>query len=129
LVSKLALCPVAPFLTGERLAASGEWEKAADSLEAQAAGTEDAWLAQCFAQRARDLRDGKGSSKALVLDSRFLVEIASHLAVKTARDSAASKQMGKWIDAARIFGQVLRQKIPWPATATREESTNSLGVP
>jgi hypothetical protein len=104
--------PVATFLTGEKLAANGEWEKAAESLEARVAGTEDEWIAKQFAQRARELRDGKGSTKALVLDARFLIELAAHATVKTAKNSAAAKRLEAWIEEAKQFGQKLREKVP-----------------
>ncbi len=104
--------PVAAFLTGERLAANGEWEKAADSLEARAAGTEDEWIARRLAQRARDLRDGRGTTKALVLDARFLVELSAHATAKTARNSATGRKLGEWVEEAKVFGAQLRQRIP-----------------
>lgn len=105
--------PIAIYLTGEKLAATGEWEKAASSLEARAAGTEDEWIAQRLAQRARDLRDGKGSTKSLVLDARFLLEFAAHATAKTARNSVAGKKLGEWIEGAKAFGQELRSNIPF----------------
>jgi len=105
--------PLAIYLTGEKLAATGEWEKAADSLAARAAGTEDEWIAQRLAQRARDLRDGKGSAKALVLDARFLVEFAAHATAKTARNSAAGKKLSEWLEGAKAFGQELRSSVPF----------------
>jgi hypothetical protein len=114
--------PVAVFLTGEKLAANGEWEQAADSLEAQVAGTENEWLARRFAQRARDLRDGKGSAKALVLDSRFLAEVTAHYAMKAAGNSAAGKKVGEAVDTAKTFGQGLLQKIPMLGSGTNAES-------
>jgi hypothetical protein len=104
--------PLAVFLTGERLAANGEWEQAAISLEARAAGTDEEWIAKRFAQRARDLRDGKGSAKALVMDREFLTEVVIHFAAKGAKDSEAGRKLGEIVDAARSFGQELRQKLP-----------------
>ncbi len=104
--------PVAVFLTGERLAASGEWIKAADSLEARAAGTPDEWLAQRLAQRARDLRDGKGSAKALVLDPVFLLEVAARATAKTARDFAVAQKLERLVAEAKIFGKRVAEKLP-----------------
>ncbi|MCL2641322.1 MAG: hypothetical protein FWD53_10785, partial [Phycisphaerales bacterium] len=48
--------PITVYLTGERLAADGQWEKAADSLETALAGTKDKWLAAAIAERARVIR-------------------------------------------------------------------------
>jgi hypothetical protein len=104
--------PIAVFLTGEKLAANGEWEKAAQSLETQAAGSKDEWIAGRLAQRARDLRDGKGTTKALMLDARFLVEMAAHLILREASDSAAFKKVETAVEQAKTFGRELRDKLP-----------------
>jgi len=116
--------PLAAYLTGEKLAANGEWEKAAVSLEARAAGTEDEWIAQRLAQRARDLRDGKGTTKALVLDTRFLAQLAVHATVKTARNSAAGKRLGEFVEGAKTFGQQLRERVPLLGGAGAEKSSS-----
>jgi hypothetical protein len=104
--------PLVVFLTGERLAAKGEWEKAANSLETQAAGAKDEWLAKLLAQRARDLRDGRGSAKALVLDGQFLTDMAAHYTLNAAKNSAAAKKLGAAVDEAKAFGRELWQKMP-----------------
>ena len=115
--------PLAIYLTGEKLAATGAWEKAADSLEARAAGTEDQWIAQRLAQRARDLRDGKGSTKSLVLNAHFLVEFAAHATAKTARNSSAGKKLSDWLDGAEAFGQALRSSVPFLGSAADAKSS------
>ena len=103
--------PVAVFLTGERLAASGEWVKAADSLEAQAAGTDDEEIARLLAQRARDLRDGKGNTKALLVDDGFLLKIAVHSLMRTAKSSAAAEKLEQLVDEAAAFAKGLTEKL------------------
>ena len=105
--------PVAVFLTGERLAANGEWEKAAGSLETLAAGTEDEWLVRRFAQRAREFRDGKGSTKALVFDSRFLFQMGAHMTVKAAKSSTVGQRSAEFLDEASVFGKDLLKKVPF----------------
>jgi hypothetical protein len=117
--------PWAVFLTGEKLAANGEWEKAADSLEAKAAGTEDAWLARRLAQRARDLRDGKGSTKALVFDARFLLEVLPRITVSAAKKSESAKKVGAVLDEAKTFAEELRQKLPLLGTQPASGSSRS----
>jgi len=102
--------PVVVFLTGERLAANGEWEKAAVSLETKAAGTENEWIARRLAQRARDLRDGKGTAKALVLDSRFLAEMTAHYVAKAS--GQPGKKLEEAVTAAKEFGRSLVEKLP-----------------
>jgi Flp pilus assembly protein TadD len=49
--------PVSIFLTGERLAANGEYEKAADSMEDLVRDPDQKWLAKRVSARARELRD------------------------------------------------------------------------
>ena len=115
--------PLVVYLTGEKLAANGEWEKAAASLEAQAAGCQDEWLAKLLAQRARDLRDGKGSAKALVLDGRFLTEAAAHYTLNAAKNSVAAKRLGAAVDEAKAFGRELWQRVPLPETPAGEETS------
>ena len=109
--------PLMVYLTGEQLAANGEWEKAAASLEAQAAGSQDAWLAKLLARRARDLQDGQGSAKTLLLDGQFLTEVAAHFTINAAQNSAAAKQLGAAVEEARAFGRELWRKAPPPGNA------------
>jgi hypothetical protein len=99
--------PLLGFLTGEKLAANGEWEKAAESLEARAAGSGDEWLAGRLAQRARELRDGKGSTKGFVMDAWFLVQFAAHCAVTEGTNSAAAKKLAAAVAEAGVFGRNL----------------------
>lgn len=104
--------PLTVYLTGEKLAATGEWENAATSLEKSVAGTGNEWIAQRLAARARELRDGQGSKKAFVLDARFLVQAAAQHAIKLTGESAAGRKTRELLDQATAFGQELRQKLP-----------------
>ena len=104
--------PMLVFLTGEKLAANGEWEKAAESLEANAAGTENEWLAKRLAQRARELRDGEGSTKAFAMDARFLIPFAAECLATRAKDSTAAKKLAEVVEEAKSFGNDLRQQLP-----------------
>lgn len=103
--------PVSVYLTGERLAANGEWEKAADSLEASAANAKDKWFAERLSQRARALRDGKGSSKSLVLDAGFLIDISAHYVGEAAKDSEAARKLESLWDEAGATGKRLVEKL------------------
>lgn len=114
--------PLTVYLTGEKLAANGEWEKAAESLEKSAAGTGNEWTAQKVAERARELRDGKGSRKAFVLDARFLLQAAAQHAIKQAGETAASRKTRELLEQVRTFGQELRQKLPLPGAPTKGEA-------
>ena len=117
--------PALTFLTGERLAATGEWEKAAASLEASAAGTEDAWIASRLAQRARELRDGKGSAKAFVLDSRFLVPFAARSLASQMEQSAAAKKLEEVMAEAKAFGSNLLQRLSLQGIAGQSTATQT----
>lgn len=103
--------PILVFLTGEKLAANGEWEKAAESLETRAAGTQDEWVAKRLAQRARELRDGRGSTKAFAMDARFLLSFAAHGLATSVKNSEAGKKLQEAMEEARTFGQNLRQRL------------------
>jgi hypothetical protein len=116
--------PLVVFLTSEKLAANGEWEKAANSLEALAAGIKDEGMVKLLAQRARDLRDGKGGTQALALDARFLVQVAAHCAYTAAKDSAAGRRLGEAFDEAVAFGRNLRSSLPLFGGAGADVSTN-----
>lgn len=104
--------PIVVYLTGERLAATGDWEKAADSMEASATTAEDKWFAQRLAQRARELRDGRGSKQRLALDPKFLFEVTTHLAVTKARNSEAARKLERLHTEAGAFGKRLLEKLP-----------------
>jgi hypothetical protein len=116
--------PLLVYLTGEKLAANGEWEEAAVSLEIQAAGSKDEWAAKLLAQRARDLRDGKGSAKALVLDGRLITDFAVHYAANAARNSTAGRKLGEAIDGARSLGRDLWQKAASAGGAAPEPESS-----
>jgi hypothetical protein len=103
--------PITVYLTGERLAANGEWEKAADRMDAIAVTAEDKWLAERFAERARDLRDGKGSTESLILDPQFLTDIAVHYVTKKAKSSEAAAKLDALFDSATAMGKRLVNKL------------------
>lgn len=104
--------PATIFLTGEQLAASGEYEQAADSLEKFAAGTEHEWLAAKIAARARELRDERGAAQPLLTDTTFVSEFVLHSVVETAKQSEAAAKAQSSIETARQFGQRMLKQIP-----------------
>ena len=117
--------PVCVFLTGERLAAGGEHEKAAQSLEALAAGTDREWLARVIAKRARELRDERGDARPLLHDTAFLRDVVGRYVLETARDSEAMQAVRGWVASARGFGSRLLEQLPGvgrdPSTQERPE--------
>jgi hypothetical protein len=104
--------PVAVFLTGERLAASGEWEKAAESLESASRGMEHDWLAKRIAQRAREVRDSRGTTEPLVLDKRFAVGLALEFLGRVAAKSEAGRRITSWLKSTDSASTALPQVEP-----------------
>jgi len=116
--------PLVVYLTGEKLAAGGEWERAADSLEASVAGTKDEWMAQRLAERARELRDGRGSTKAFVLDARFLIPFVARGVSAQAENSSIGKNSSSAVEQAKSFGKTLLDnfKLPGGENSTKAET-------
>ena len=112
---------VTVYLTGERLAANGDWEKAAQSLEAGAANTPDSWLAGRLAERARALRDGKGSARSMVLDPKFLIEVSFHYAVQNAKTSEAAAKLESYYEQSAVMGKQIMEKLPFGKGDTKPQ--------
>jgi hypothetical protein len=105
--------PIVVYLTGERLAANGEWEKAAESMEAKALSSDEQWIAEKLARRARELRDGKGSKQSLFLDPRFLFDISIHYCARKAKSTeAANKLKGLWGYATATGKRLIESEAP-----------------
>lgn len=104
--------PVAVFLTGERLAENGEYEKAAGCLEEASKGTEGEWLAGRMAKRARDLRDHPGESPSLVHDPEFQREVVLHYLGVAAKRSPAGAKASLALGAAERIGKQVFSYFP-----------------
>jgi tetratricopeptide (TPR) repeat protein len=91
--------PAVVFVTGERLAADGQYEKAAQSLEKSAQGTRQQWLAEILAARAREIRDGKSDARSLIADPKLLLEVTIRGLTESGKDALAAT-IAKWRDAA-----------------------------
>lgn len=111
--------PVAIYLTGERLAATGEYEKAADSLEHACRGTKHEWLAKRIAERARDLRDRKEKAEPLLTEFGFVREVAVQYVWEAANESEAAARVRKGIATAREFGEKMLASLPGSDAPTR----------
>ena len=107
---------VSVFLTGERLAAEGQYEKAADSLEQAARGTQHQWLAERITQRARQLRDDEGEAEPLLTDKRFMCEVALHYIGEAAKQSEAAESLQQSVAAAKQFGNNMLEHLPGVGT-------------
>jgi hypothetical protein len=95
--------PAAVYLTGERLAATGEREKAAASLEASMAGTKEEWIAKRIAERARQVRDGTGPAEPLIHDPAFLRDLLLRQLWEAAKASPKARPLKALVDAAAPF--------------------------
>lgn len=106
--------PLAVFLTGERLAAEGEYEKAAESLDAGArsGGGGDGWLAKRLSERAREIRDRKGGAEPLICDAGFVSEVALHYLGEAAGKSEPAKKLKGTLDSAGGFCTELLGRLP-----------------
>ncbi len=104
--------PVAVYLTGERLAASGERERAAASLEAAAAGTPSEAFARTLATRARQLRDGPGPLEPLVFDRAFLWDTLALSLRLAAHHSHAAERLDVALTASPELADRVLRSIP-----------------
>jgi hypothetical protein len=104
--------PISVFLTGERQAATGEYEEAAASLEKAASGTDQEWLAKKVAQRARELRDNPGESQTLLHDNDFLREVFFHYLKEAAKKSEPAQRLQKAVQAAQDLGRKVLEQLP-----------------
>jgi hypothetical protein len=96
--------PMVAYLTGEQLAANGDWEKAAESMEAQARSAEEKWVAEKLSQRARELRDGRGNQNRFV-DSKLFLDMSVFLLQRHAKDTEAARKLAALWEHAGVAGK------------------------
>ena len=108
-------CPnnsVVVYLTGERLAAKGEYEKAAESLQKAASGAKQEWLAKQISQRMRELRDNPQQMKPLVFDFAFAYQLVKAFLNDPTMKSKAAKRLNEWLSIASRLSEELWKQIP-----------------
>lgn len=105
-------CPVTVFITGEKLAANGEYVRAAESLEQAATGKKGEWLARRLSERARQIRDQQGAAEPLLFDSGFIVEIFAHSVAEAAKDSPQMQSFKNSTDSATSLAKRMMSLIP-----------------
>ena len=71
------------------------------------AGTKDEWLAQRLAARARALRDGKGTTKHLVLDAPLIMEFGIRMLSEKLGESAKAQMAPLMLQMRKLSGQLL----------------------
>jgi len=103
---------VSVFLTGEKLAATGEYEKAANSLQAMAKNADQKWFAKRIAERARQLRDDKAGGQSLIHDKRFLARVAMEFIWANAEKTESGAEVKKMVDNAQGFGKHILGFLP-----------------
>ena len=81
-----------------------------------------------FAQRAREFRDGRGSAKGLVVDTRFLLQVAAHMAIRKAKDPDVRQRGDEFVAGASAFGQDLLKKVPFVGGGSTAQSQSDNGT-
>jgi hypothetical protein len=105
-------CALAPFIIADQLNANGDWAKAADLLEAKAGAVPEGWLSKRLAERARALREGKGSIPPLFADKNVVLETVWHSLGDSAQDSVAMKKLEQILTVAKAFSERVLGKLP-----------------
>ena len=107
--------PVGEFITGERLLASGEREKAAACVESAAKGQgKDAeWLAADLAARARAIRDGEASADdGLLGNPTFLAKVGLVALWRAAERSPEAARAKAQVQRAQTAASDLLARVP-----------------
>jgi hypothetical protein len=105
--------PVVVFLTGEKQAASGDYEKAAESLESALPELKekDPELFALITQRVREVRDKKGKAEPIFYSKESQWALMKHLYTRAERDLGI-KQTDSWLSIAQTLGKQLVDQIP-----------------
>jgi hypothetical protein len=106
--------PLAWILTGERLAAGGDYPEAVKSLEGVMSyiGKDDPWLAERIGDRVREIRDKKGDAEPLVCDADFLCRIIMHYIGEAARESETAGKLKEYVDSSASLGRKVVGLLP-----------------
>jgi len=92
-------------------------------MEAKALRSDEQWIAEKLARRARELRDGKGSKQSLFLDPKFLFDISIHFCARKAKSTEAANKLEElWGYATATGKRLFEVKAPdkvEPASSSR----------
>ncbi len=99
--------PLIALAVSDKLAANGEWQKAADLLDERARILKNQWLAVRFTQRAADIRKAQGSGPQLFSDVMLLLEFAA----QATGDSAAGTNVLQWLEQAKVLSSQAAEKL------------------
>jgi hypothetical protein len=99
--------PLVSLAISDKLAASGQWQKAADLLDERAHNMKNQWLAGRLTQRALDIRKAQGPGPQLISDAALLLEFAAH----AAGDSTTAQNLLQWFEQARALSSQAADKL------------------
>lgn len=104
--------PLSVFVTGEKIAANGDHEKAATSLETVAKNTQAEWLATLLTKRAKTIRDQGGEAPPLVSDSTFLRDVVQGMLDDPKHRTETTSKMAATAKTMKGFTETIFSKIP-----------------
>lgn len=99
--------PLTVFLTGEILLENGKKDEAVESLKKAAAQVEAEWLAEIIAQRAKEIRDGKGKDESLLYNSKVLGGIILTVLIEKAKKTDIKGPFADWLQIIQNFSDKL----------------------
>jgi hypothetical protein len=99
--------PLVTLVISDKMAANGQWQKAADLLDEGAHNIKNQWLATRLTQRALDIRKAQGPGPQLFSDATLLIEFAAH----AAGDSATAKSLLQGLEQAKALSGQAADKI------------------
>jgi len=119
------------YLTGEKHAADGTWEKVDKSLEKDYAGTEDETTIKVLAGRIRAVRDSEKLEPPprVITDRKFILRLAVTLANKYAVKAANSDFIRRLCVSIRDFWTTKKpeEKPEEPAKPDKQETDKPAG--
>lgn len=104
--------PLAVYVTGERLAADGELERSAETLEQAARGTHYERVAKALAERAKEVRDSRGDEEQLFTDGKVVRELFFAVVCDTASSSKPMVRLREWVNLGEGLGVRLLAYLP-----------------
>jgi hypothetical protein len=99
--------PLVTLAISDKMAANGQWQKAADLLDERAHNLKNQWLATHLTRRALDIRKAQGPAPQLFSDATLLLEFAAH----AAGDSTTAKNLLQWLEQAKALSGQAADKI------------------
>jgi hypothetical protein len=99
--------PLVALVLSDKLAANGQWQKAADLLDQHARSLKNPWLAARLTQRALDIRKAQGPAPQIFSNVTLFLDFAAH----AAGDSSTTQSVLQWLDQARVLSGQAADKL------------------